>query len=350
MPIKLLKMKKSNILPLFLLLICMVCAHTHAYAQLKKNSTYQAYIDKYASMAIEQMNRNGIPASITLAQGLLESGAGTSMLATEANNHFGIKVGSGWTGPYVVRSDDKPNDKFRKYSSAQESYEDHSQFLKKPRYAKLFDLKITDYKGWAQGLKDCGYATSPTYATNLINIIELYNLTDYDRGQKSSSTGYQIATQSDKKVAKITQTTNTQQSTKREPSSPSSYTINLPKKTNDFFTKHPVYENNKNYYIRVQQGDNIAYIATQVGVGVNKLRKYNDLLDGMEPAVGSIIYLKNKRKRADRAFKNHPHVVTEGQSMYDIAQMYGIKLSSLYKLNFLGEDFVPIPGRKLRVY
>lgn len=126
------------------------------------------------------MYRAGIPASITLAQGLLESGAGTSELATEANNHFGIKCHGDWNGPTMGHDDDKPNECFRVYESAEQSFEDHSDFLLRKRYAPLFELDITDYKGWAKGLKKCGYATSPTYAQKLTAIIERYGLYKYD--------------------------------------------------------------------------------------------------------------------------------------------------------------------------
>ncbi len=348
-------MKKSSTLLTYLFVILMTCAHTRICAQ-TQNSTYLAYINQYAEMAVEQMNRHGIPASITLAQGLLESGAGQSMLAVKANNHFGIKVSSGWTGPYVLRNDDKPNEKFRKYNSVRESYEDHSKFLKKDRYSKLFSLKITDYVGWAKGLRECGYATSPTYAENLIRIIEQYNLTDYDRGKKSSYTGYEIAQNSEKNIAKITTQTvpnTTQQSNGQRPAnnnSQPSYSIPGLQKVSNFYTSHPVSENNKNYYIRVQEGDDMYKISAGVGVSQRKLRKYNDMTDEMKPAVGSVLYLKSKRSHADRAFKNHPHVVTNGQSMYDIAQMYGIKLKSLYRLNGLSPDYMPKVGDKLRVY
>ena len=121
-----------------------------------QNSVYQQYVARYHTMAVDQMKRYGVPASITLAQGLLESNAGRSMLAVKANNHFGIKVGGDWTGPYVVKSDDRPDDRFRKYRSVEESYEDHSLFLRRPRYAALYDLEPTDYVGWARGLKAAG--------------------------------------------------------------------------------------------------------------------------------------------------------------------------------------------------
>ena len=141
-------------------------------------------------MAIDQMNRYGIPASITLAQGLLESGAGTSMLAQKANNHFGIKVGGTWTGPYVTKDDDRQGERFRKYESVEESFEDHSRFLaERQRYASLFNLDPTDYRGWAHGLKEAGYATNPEYAKKLISLIDIYKLHEFDL-QKGSRHGH----------------------------------------------------------------------------------------------------------------------------------------------------------------
>ena len=141
----------------------------------------------YREDAIREMERNSIPASITLAQGILESGDGNSPLARYANNHFGIKCHSDWTGKTFIQDDDKKNECFRKYKDPYESYKDHSDFLKKNRYAFLFELKITDYKGWAHGLKKAGYATNPKYPHLLIKIIEENNLAQYDKGQSKKA-------------------------------------------------------------------------------------------------------------------------------------------------------------------
>lgn len=146
------------------------------FGQSKSNST-QDYINTYTKIAIEQEKQYGIPACITLAQGILESGSGRSRLATEANNHFGIKCHNDWKGKKIYKDDDKKNECFRVYDNAEQSYIDHSLFLVgKKRYADLFKLKITDYKGWAKGLKQAGYATNPKYPQLLIDIIELYDL------------------------------------------------------------------------------------------------------------------------------------------------------------------------------
>lgn len=149
-----------------------------------QSSVYLEYIDKYKSIAIEHQKKYGIPASITLAQGLLESNAGNSRLASKANNHFGIKCGNDWRGRKIRHNDDKKRECFRRYKRAKDSYEDHAKFLMRKRYAPLFKLDITDYKGWARTLKSCGYATDPKYPEKLINIIEKYKLYKYDKPDK----------------------------------------------------------------------------------------------------------------------------------------------------------------------
>jgi uncharacterized FlgJ-related protein len=275
-------------------------------------------------MAMEQQQKYKIPASITLAQGLLESGAGRSRLAREANNHFGIKTPGGWTGPYILVNDDLPNEKFRKYKSVRDSYEDHSLFLLKPRYKILFTYSITDYKAWAKGLKKCGYATSPTYAESLIRIIEMYSLHQFDkrtpqhyfknstlnaRGKEGEISRHYLKRLSQNKIKE--------------------------KKIPAFFKTHAVYYNNDNYFIVVQENDNLASISQATGVTIKKLLKYNDLSKNYTLTVGDILYLRKKAKRASKEYINKPHVVEEGQSMYDIAQMYGIRLKSLYQLNNL---------------
>lgn len=285
-------------------------------AQLKWNSRYQAYIDQYKDLAIAEMLKYNIPASITLAQGLLESGAGMSELARNGNNHFGIKCHD-WTGARTYHDDDANNECFRAYRDVYESYEDHSRFLaRQPRYRNLFRLKRTDYKGWAKGLKKCGYATSPTYAKQLIGIIELYKLHKYDKAKKYDK--FMVERSSVKDVA------------------PS---INL----------HPIHIYNKNYYLNVRQGDTFRSIAREVGISYKKLAKYNERDKNDRLIPGEIIYLKKKQKKADKAYKNRPHRVKAGESMYSIAQYYGIRLESLYKMNDLSPDYSIQVGDLLRV-
>ena len=278
------------------------------------NQAYWTYIDRYKEMAIDQMHRYRIPASITLAQGLLESNAGRSTLATEANNHFGIKVGGSWKGPYVLRNDDAPNEKFRKYRSAAESFEDHSKFLQGPRYQGLFRLSITDYRGWAHGLKAAGYATNPRYAQSLISIIERFGLAQFDTKQskqRHTKTGGALAS---------------------------------------FFDRHMVYHNNKNYFIVVEPGDDLATISKATGVSRRQLRRYNELPKDYVLQPGDILYLEKKQKEASKQFKDNPiHIVDYNQSMHDIAQLYGIRIDRLYKLNKQGPDYVPRIGDILRI-
>ncbi|MBP5380375.1 MAG: glucosaminidase domain-containing protein [Bacteroidaceae bacterium] len=314
-----------------ILLLIALLSGNMLYAQYT-NSAYHQYIERYKDMAQEQMRKHGIPASITLAQGLLESGAGRSELATKANNHFGIKVGMGWNGPYMIKSDDRPDDRFRKYNNAAESFEDHSQFLLKPRYASLFKLSPTDYKGWARGLKQCGYATSPTYAEQLITIIENYKLYQYDTLEKKHRHA------GSEQAPVPTQATPTTAQTMRELAEQA------------FFAAHPVQACNENYYIVAQAGDDLSTISLMTDVSKRKLRKYNELPRDYTPQAGDILYLQKKQSHADKSLKGMHHTIQAGESMHDIAQRYGIRLESLYKLNSLGSDYTPLPGQMLRIY
>ncbi len=269
-----------------------------------RNKRYEEYIHKYKGIAIEQMKRHKIPASITLAQGLLESGAGQSELTRKSNNHFGIKCGGDWRGKTTKYDDDARNECFRVYANARESYEDHSRFLvNRPRYAALFKLKSDDYKGWAYGLKKAGYATNPNYATSLIRIIELYDLHKYDTkaGQKWPDT----------------------------------------------FVPHQTYVANKLLYVIARQGDTFESLSDEFGISKRKLRKYNDLYKGYALQAGDIIYLEKKRSKALKP--NIIHKVQAGESMYSVSQKYGIRLKSLYKLNKAYADKTPQVGDYLRL-
>lgn len=288
---------------LFILIFSLLVATT-IFAQ--GNTAYRQYVETYKQMAIDQMQRHRVPASITLAQGILESNAGRSELATKANNHFGIKVGGNWTGPYVVKSDDRPDDKFRKYSSAAESYEDHSLFLQKQRYASLFQLEPTDYEGWAYGLKAAGYATNPQYPTLLISLIRDYDLAQYDRPVGS-----------------------------------------CPASNNLDVSQHRLFLCNNIVYVRVREGDTFASIAREVGIKEKRLRRYNEVGKGYVLHEGDIVYLKKKKSRVAKGVRGKVHVVVAGQSMYSISQMYGVRLSKLYSWNHLPADFCPKEGDRL---
>lgn len=324
--------KKLTILTVALLALSSILP---SVAQMRQNTTYQRYIATYAGMAQDQMRRYGIPASVTLSQGLLESAAGQSTLAITANNHFGIKVGSGWTGPYVLRDDDKPNEKFRKYSSVAESYEDHSLFLKNnSRYSNLFSLSTTDYKGWAKGLKACGYATSSTYAQNLINIIELYSLHQYDtggKGKRSSTTG-----------SVSHQVRNTGAASVMENRDYGAVPGTKAGSISDL-----IHFCNGKRYVIVQPGETWRSLSRWYGISASKLRKRNEYPEGVEPTPGTPIYLDKKATRAAKAMKGRFHEVQPGESLHSISQMYGMKMKTLYKVNELPWGYAPKVGDRL---
>ena len=284
-------------------------------AQISWNQTYQQYLNQYKDIAIEQMQRYHIPASITLAQGIFESGAGRSELAVRGNNHFGIKCGSGWNGRRLYHDDDEMGECFRSYNSAYESYEDHSKFLAgKQRYQALFKLKQTDYKGWARGLKAAGYATNPQYAQKLIEIIQLYKLYRYDDAKHY-----------DKFMAEHTKST---------PHGAPLHTIKL---------------FNKNYYLIARRGDTFKSIADEIGISYRKLAKYNERDKHDTLVEGEFIWLKKKQTKAPKDYKGRLHYVRQGESMYSIAQNYGIRLKNLYKMNHLSPDYQIRVGDTLRL-
>lgn len=296
----------------FIFLICSFAVSCLSYAQ--RNAVYQQYIDLYSDMAIDQMRRYKIPASITMAQAILESGAGRSYLATKANNHFGIKVSSGWNGGYVTRDDDRKNERFRKYKNVEDSYEDHSKFLLKDRYKRLFDLDPLDYKGWARGLKACGYATLPTYANRLIDIIETYELHELDEDRHGLKR---------KKKKKEIEYVAPQ--------------------------KHIVMLVNGKQCVVARQGDTWESIAKELKVSKRKLLKYNEMMEDYSLPAGMNVFLEKKAKKADAKYKDYWHKVKQGESMYGIAQYYGIRLENLYKMNFKDDSYLPIAGDLLKV-
>nr|WP_231554033.1 glucosaminidase domain-containing protein [Hoylesella buccalis] len=282
------------------------------------NQTYQLYINQYKDLAIREMLQYRIPASITLAQAVFESGAGRSRLAMLGNNHFGIKCHD-WTGRTIAEDDDALGECFRAYDHPLQSFEDHSKFLvNSSRYRRLFSLSMEDYRGWAHGLKACGYATNPRYAHKLIELIELYKLYVYDG-----------ATSYDHAMVEY---------------SGNQTVVNQAKPL------HPIAIFNKNYYIRARRGDTFKLIGEEIGVSYRKIAKYNERDKDDTLTEGEIIFLKKKRKKAPKAFKNRPHVVKDGESLYIIAQIYGMRLSSLYKLNDFTPDHTIHVGDVVRVY
>ena len=269
-------------------------------AQEKALNDSEKYVMQYSVIAVEQMERHGIPASITLAQGLLESGAGKSKLATEANNHFGIKADSRWSGSTYSHLDNGNWHKFRVYKSAEKSYEDHSLFLVgNSRYSALFKLDRTDYKGWAKGLKNAYYAEDREYDKKLIGIIERYGLHKYDNYTVADARkNRQKADNKDKRVTD---------------------------------TPKEILMANGLPYVIANAGDTYETLSAQTGISKRRIRKYNELYKEYSFKEGDIVYLKSKNNKAVKGYDFH--TTKNGESLYSISQMYGIKLKAIYKMN-----------------
>jgi len=272
--------------------------------------TREKYTGDFSDLAMREMIRVGIPASITLAQGCLESNNGNSTLAVKGNNHFGIKCHD-WTGKKIYHNDDRRHECFRSYPSAYDSYMDHSQFLTtKSRYAPLFEISPHDYRSWAKGLKKAGYATANNYATLLIRIIEENELYQYDLLVLNGSLDGIDTTSF--------------------PAQPGS------------MAQRKVLLNNKIEYILSEPGDTPESLRAELGLYKNEIYRYNNLYKGARLETGSIIYLQPKRSKA--AHGNEIHRVEAGQTMYDISQTYGVKLKHLYRKNYMMEGEQPLEG------
>lgn len=303
---------------LILLMLSASCSTTRTPVKPVRSLTAQQYVKEYKDLAIQEMQRTGIPASITLAQGILESDYGNSRLATIGNNHFGIKCHSDWNGKKMYHDDDRRNECFRKYDNVYESYKDHSRFLtSSQRYAFLFDYDRTDYKKWARGLKKAGYATSPTYASKLINLINRYNLHQYDK------TSYTASSSGSSGRSRLGDVDNYQISAQQ----------------------HTVRTRNRIDYIKVKKGDTFQSLNEELELLPWELKKYNELDDSATLKPGQVLYLQPKRNKAERGYDIH--IVEEGETMYSISQLYGIKLDELYEKNRMEKGEQPKPGQKI---
>jgi LysM repeat protein len=316
----------------FLLFLLVAGFDIHA----QNSELIKTYINTYKNLAITEMYRTGVPASITLAQGIHESGAGAGKLATTANNHFGIKCKSGWEGESVKHDDDAKGECFRKYPSAVNSYKDHSDFLKNStRYASLFDLDPEDYSGWANGLKKAGYATNPKYPQVLIKLIEDYQLQNYTLmalgqmedpdhiGSPDVSPGKDIAIVSDRNI--------------------------FPLPENDKGIKKSEYPEglfriNETKVVFVKKGTSFFTIAKQYDVDLSKIFEFNEIPETEETVKDQLVYLQRKRKTGN----NKVHIVQHGETLHDIAQQEAIRLESLLELNMLIDaDVQPAYGEEL---
>jgi len=264
------------------------------------------YIQKFHEIAIDEMHSYGIPASITLAQGILESGNGNSQLSKKSKNHFGIKCHKGWAGKKVYHDDDEENECFRKYKKVSDSYRDHSEFLKnRDRYAFLFDYKMTDYKSWAKGLKKAGYATNPHYADKLIELIERFDLAQYDNASKSGKRKVKKPKRKERKKIRKSE--------------------------------------NGLKYVLSDEGDDFDKIAREHSMWMWELLKFNDVKSNQNLSHGIVVYLEQKKSKSKTEF----HIVEKGETLYSIAQLHGVQLAKLRHKNRLDKNQDVLEGEKV---
>lgn len=313
------------------ILLTLVLA-TALTARTQGKETIEAYIATYKELAIEEMQRTGVPASIKLAQGIHETTAGTSELVKKSNNHFGIKCKSNWAGESVSHTDDAPNECFRKYSEAAQSYRDHSDFLKNSqRYAGLFKLDPEDYKGWANGLKKAGYATNPRYPQVIIKLIEDYHLQDYTLialGKMQRPEGEEIAQVA---VASGAETI----------AAPAMVTQAAEKVAIDY--PSGIFQINDTRVTHLPAGTSLLAIAQQHDIPLKRLLEFNELNELESLERDQLIFLQRKRKTGAHEF----HFVKTGETVYDIAQSEGIRMDALLELNLLMSGMQPAAGEQL---
>ena len=279
----------------------------------------EEYIYMYKDLAISEMKRSGIPASITIAQGLHESDNGNSYLAVSGNNHFGVKCHK-WTGPALYKDDDRRNECFRKYPSAHESFRDHSDFiLGGQRYSFLFGYKTTDYKSWAHGLKKAGYATNPQYPELIIKLIETYHLNELDKGGD---------------IVHIAKKPNP------EAASSSDFTIRM--------NQHPIHKRNDVEYIVVRKSDTFDKLCNEMEMFKWELLRYNELTSDSTLHEGQILYLQPKCRTAERGTENH--IVLPGETVYSISQLYAVKMKHIRRLNRMKDNEEVTEGQVVYVW
>lgn len=324
---------------------------------------YDDYILKYGEIALEQQKKYGIPASITLAQGLLESGAGKSEMALESNNHFGIKCHNNWDGETVTYFDDGVNSCFRKYKQVEDSYDDHSKFLVNgARYRGLFKLDPDDYEGWANGLKKAGYATDPNYAEKLIKIIKTYELdkisakTLKKHVPAEEKTSKKQKKQRERKV-RVKDVKERRDTTTKQPL----FTEDLLRNAKDYHgivlrneesTINPVATHVINYVattpcVTARFGDSFGSLSEEFGISARTIRKCNDFHENYKLTPGEIVYLDKKNTWWDG--EKPYHIVKQGETMLMIAQQYALQLKALYKLNEMNTSDKPVSGQRIKL-
>lgn len=295
------------------LLAVVLCTGGQVLSQSQGRMSRSEYFETFREMAVHEMQRSGVPASITLAQGALESGDGNSTLARSANNHFGIKCHNDWNGRKIYYDDDAKNECFRKYPSVEDSYRDHSDYLReKQRYAFLFELDPLDYKGWARGLKKAGYATNPSYASKLIEIIDEYDLHRYDRMGENTKVHH------------------------RRPSRPASH-----------IATRTILEKNRVKYVLAEPGDTYESLTREFGKLDWEIPGYNDVQAGDSLFPGQVVFIQPKRNKAEVG--NNVHILKAGETMYTVSQRYAIKLARLYSMNLFNPGTRVSPGVALHL-
>ena len=367
------------------ILIILLAAVFTAFAVPVSDKTPQVrYVEKYAALAVDEMYRSGVPASITLAQGLLESRYGLSELATEGNNHFGIKCHNNWQGGKVYHDDDKKGECFRKYDSPEESFRDHSDFLRyRDRYKFLFDLEVNDYKGWAHGLKKAGYATDPAYPAKLIKLIEDYKLYKYDvapsdygnydsddveeyvvkekpASKKAEKHEKAAGKKEDKHADRKKDNKKDKKSKSHKAEAPAPRVIpdspakaeavkvieKVPDGEFSFSLSRQMYSLNGVPFVYAASGDTYASLAKTFDLFPKEILKFNDLSlttdmnARLQP--GTLVYVQAKKKMAAKGIEKH--VIEADDTLRGIAQRYGVKLDSIYKMNAFDSSYVPREG------
>lgn len=305
---------------------------------------YLDYINEWKDVAVQQQKEYGIPASITLAQALLESSAGQSELAVNAHNHFGIKCSNEWLGAVYYYDDDSKGECFRQYADAAESYKDHSLFLQRPRYATCFEVAIEDYEGWAFRLRECGYATDRFYASKLIRIIEDYHLdtlvrmntpakvdsVQTDSVQTDSVRAPQPVVKKRPLKAQVVRRSDPIMVIHNDPEPPYVEPKSAREERDSFMLSHPKHRQNGLVYVMARDGDTYANVAFRLNVRERELREDNDAL-GRELKQGDRIYLSAKKRMGDKDY-----VWTHtGQSLWQLSQDEGVTIDAIQRLNDL---------------
>lgn len=309
--------QKAIVLLLFALFIGV---STRAQKQIRQ--TREEYIDRYHPIAIDHMERYGIPASITLAQGILESDCGNSFLSRSSNNHFGIKCKKNWTGKKVYHDDDEKGECFRAYPTVEASYEDHAEFLdKQPRYDSLFVYAPDDYRSWARGLKAAGYATAPDYARRLIKIIEESRLYLFDREGGSS-----LYAQDQKSRFEETAAPHRPVEVVGEGIDPDNFHVTIGR-----HGAHSVHRCNGIPFVRAKQEESFEAIGKELRLSARNLRKFNEVEPTAQPLAGEVVFLE--RKKTQWQGPEEFHTAVEGETLFSVSQRYGIRQKSLRKLN-----------------